>query len=77
MLFREPGTPANGQHLRQIEPVNGTDDRHRRNPAEIQNQLPERGFVLLLQSVVEVLVPGVEPHREPHADQRQRDHRDQ
>ncbi|MNE07149.1 hypothetical protein D3C80_997560 [compost metagenome] len=77
MLFGEPRPPADRQHLRQVEPIHRADDRHRRNRTEIQDQLPERCLVLLLQGVVEVLVPGVEPHRDPHADQRQRNHRDQ
>ncbi|MCY1178220.1 hypothetical protein D9M73_185600 [compost metagenome] len=77
MLFGEPCPPADRQHLRQVQPIHRADDRHRSNPAEIQDQPPECLLVLLLQRVVEILVPGVEPHRDPYADQRQRNHGDQ
>ncbi|MNP31243.1 hypothetical protein D3C76_1243560 [compost metagenome] len=77
MLLRQPGPPANGEHLREVQAIDGAEDRHRRDAAEIQDQLPEGRAVLLLQGVVEILVPTVDPHRDRHAEQRECDDGDQ
>ena len=69
---RHPGAPAQVQQLRDVELVHRKDDGNHRQPGEAHHLLPEHGHVLVLQRVVEHVVPLVEQHRHVHAAQVER-----
>ncbi|MCY1418946.1 hypothetical protein D9M71_345200 [compost metagenome] len=77
MPFRQPAAPADSQHLGQVQAVYGGQDEYRGNSAEHEHQMDKAVQILVLQGVVEVPVPAVEPDLQPHPHQRQGDDDDQ
>jgi hypothetical protein len=73
----QPGAPFDLQHLAQIQPVHGQADvgeREQREPAEQPVEIVEP---LVLDGVVELVVPQVDLHVDPDQAERQADHRDE
>ena len=76
VVARHPGTPAQVQQLRDVELVHRQDDGDHRQPAEAGHLAPEHLDILVLQGVVEHVVPLVEQHAHVDRAQVQRhDHR--
>ena len=61
-----PSAPANLQHLLQIGPVDQQKDVGAGEHGEQAELIEERGFVVILQRVVEIVAPGVEPDVDPY-----------
>ncbi len=76
-VFGQPLAPADLQHLLQVVAIDRDDDEGGGNGAEGEQQGLEGIEILLLQRVVEVVVPGIEPHAQAHAGQVQHDDRRQ
>jgi len=70
----QPGAPLDLQHLLEVQAVDGRDDVQHRDQRELAELPEELGLVLVLQRVVEIVVPGVELHLDPHQRERQPDH---
>ena len=71
----EPAPPPDLQPLLQVELIDGADDEGGGQQAE-DTELPDEDVpVLVLQRVVESLVPGVEADIQPDLEQLERDHR--
>src|SRR4029077_10684300 len=71
----EPAPPPDLQPLLQIELIHGADDEEGGKHAE-HAELPDEGVpILVLQRVVEGLVPGVEADVQPDLEELQRDDR--
>jgi hypothetical protein len=73
VLARQPGSPADLQHLPEVEPIDGDDDVDRGQDAEAQQLMEKLVEILVLQGVVEQVVPLIEQnveidHPETHAD---------
>src|SRR4029078_11026562 len=73
----EPAPPPDLEPLLKVELIDGADDEGRGKHAEHAELPDERVPVLVLQRVVERLVPGVEADVQPDLEQLQRDDRDE
>ena len=74
-VVRQPRAPAHQQALLQVLTVHGGNDEARGEQREDAQLVPEAGEVVVLQRVVEAVVPLAEAYVEPDAGERQRHHR--
>jgi hypothetical protein len=70
----QPGAPLDLQHLLEVQAIDARDDVQHRDQGELAELPEELALVLVLQRVVEIVVPGVELHLDPHQHQGQTDH---
>ena len=73
----QPAPPPDLEPLLEIELIDGGDDERRGEHGEHAELVEERVPVLVLQCVVEGVVPGIEFHVQPDLEQLERDHRQQ
>ena len=60
IAVRHPGPPFDLEHLAQVDRVDREDDVEEGQPRELTNEWPERLRLILLQGIVEDVVPAVE-----------------
>ena len=73
----EPAPPADHEHLVEVELVDGHHDVRDREPGEANDLADEDCCVLVLQRVVEGVVPAVDEDVDVNQAQRERDHDDE
>jgi hypothetical protein len=64
-VLGEPAAPLDGQHLQEVQAIDGGHDVGEREQAELAELAEEFRLILVLQRVVEIVVPEVELHFQP------------
>src|SRR5260370_24707510 len=69
----QPAAQANMQYSPQIGRIDTNDDKGQRESPEDRELSPEFGPLILLECIIEVIVPIIEANVQPNSDQVERD----
>ena len=59
-MIRQPGPPVDLHHLSEVDGVDGNDDMQHGQGRELTDQRPERINLILLQGIIELIIPAVD-----------------